>query len=550
MNQNENLAEASFGELLQAFESTHALGRRDPDEPRKGTVAGITAERVFVDIGSKAEGVIPTEELRAPDGTLKVRVGDELTVAISGRDSEGYLLLSPVTARRPHDWGALERAFENKEIIAGRVIGAVKGGLSVDVGVRAFLPASRSGCREAAEVEKLIGQEIRCRILQLDVEDENVVLDRRAVLEEEAQTARRQLLENLQEGAVVRGTVRSLMEFGAFVDLGGVDGLLHVGDMSWSRISDPKQAVSLGDEVEVKILHVDREKPRVALGMKQLSPDPWTEVSQRLQPGERVKGVVTRVMDFGAFVEVAPGIEGLVHVSEMSWARRVRHPRDLVKPGDMVEAVVLGVNSGERRIALGLKQALGDPWDEAAKRFAPGTAVEGTVRSMQKFGAFVELAEGIEGLVHISDLVSDRRLNHPNEVLKTDQRVRAVVLEFDREKRRIKLGMKQLEPDSSDEYISEHKVGDEVTGRVVRIENGSARVELGEGVIGVCQASGQPQPAATGSFGAQLAAALKREAPAPEPQKGASSAFAVGQVRSFRIAAIDPEAKRIDLSSS
>jgi len=239
-----------------------------------------------------------------------------------------------------------------------------------------------------------------------------------------------------------------------------------------------------------------------------------------------------------------------VHVSEMSWARRVHHPRDLVKPGDVVEAVVLGVNPGERRIALGLKQALGDPWDDAAKRFAPGTAVEGTVRSMQKFGAFIELAEGIEGLVHISDLVSDRRLNHPSEVLKTDQRVRAVVLEFDREKRRIKLGMKQLEPDSSDEYINEHKVGDEVTGRVVRIENGAAKVELGEGVIGVCQVSGQPQPAVTVSFGAQLAAALKREAPAPPPQQGAGAAFAVGQVRSFRIAAIDPEAKRIELSSS
>ncbi len=547
MNQDENLPEASFGELLQAFEAGRHFESLEPDEPRAGIIAAIAGEQVFVDIGGKSEGVIPIAELRNADGALRVQVGDEIQVTITGRDSEGYLLLSPVTARRPQDWGALERAFQNKEIIAGRVTGMVKGGLTVDVGVRAFLPASRSGCREAAEMEKLVGEEIRCRILQLEIEDENVVVDRRTVLEEEAQAARRRLLESLCEGAVVRGKVRSLTEFGAFVDLGGVDGLLHVGDISWSRITDPKAVISPGDEVEVKILHIDREKPRIALGMKQLTPDPWTEIGQQIQPGDRVKGPVTRVLDFGAFVEIAPGVEGLVHVSEMSWAKRVRRPGDLVKPGDVVEAVVLGVNPAEKRISLGLKQALGDPWEEAAKRFPPGTVVEGTVRSVQKFGAFVELADGVEGLLHISDLVSDRRLHHANELLKIDQRVRAVVLEFDREKKRIKLGMKQLEPDSSDEYIGEHEVGDEVTGRVVGIENGAARVELGEGVIGICQTGDAPPSFGVGSFAAQLAAALgKRDMPAP--QAAPHEALQVGQVRSFRITGLDAASKRIDLA--
>ncbi|HYM10404.1 MAG TPA: 30S ribosomal protein S1 [Bryobacterales bacterium] len=548
MNSNENLAEASFGELLQAYETTHGGGpgrRAGPDQPRKGIVAAVVGDRVFVDIGGKSEGIIPVEELRGPDGALAVHRGDEITVAISGRDSEGYLLLSPVAAGRPRDWSGLERAFQGQEIIAGRVTGAVKGGLSVDVGVRAFLPASRSGCRETADLEKLIGEEIRCRILQLDIDDENVILDRRAVLEEEAQAARQALLARLEEGAVMRGTVRSLTEFGAFVDLGGVDGLLHVGDMSWSRVADPKTVVSPGDEIDVKILHIDRQKPRIALGLKQLTPDPWAEVAERLKPGERVKGVVTRLMDFGAFVEIAPGVEGLVHVSEMSWAKRVRHPRDLVKPGDVVEVVVLSAHPAERRVSLGLKQALGDPWADADERFRAGKVVEGTVRNLQKFGAFVELADGVEGLLHISDITGDRRLNHPNEALQLEQRVRAVVLEVDKGKKRIKLGMKQLEPDSSDEYIAEHKPGEAVTGRVVRIENGAARVELGEGVEGFCRLGDQPRPAAVGSFGAQLAAVWKGAPATPEP---AGEPLQAGQVRSFRILSIDAASKRIELA--
>ena len=533
--------ETSFAEALAAFDSGRRARAQAADGPRQGTVAAIAGERVFVDIGGKSEGVIPAAELSGPDGVLTVRVGDQIQVQVSGRDEDGYLLLSPLAGGRPRDWSGIQRAFANKEIIAGRVTGPVKGGWSVDVGVRAFLPASRSGCRATAEMEKLVGEEIRCRILQLDVDDENVILDRRGVLEEEAAAARRQFLAGLEPGAVVRGTVRSLTEFGAFVDLGGVDGLLHVTDMSWSRVSDPKTVVSPGDELQVKILQIDRDKSRIALGLKQLTPDPWAVVAGRLRVGEQLRGVVTRLADFGAFVEIEPGVEGLVHVSEISWAKRVRHPRDLLKPGDVVEAVVLSVNPAERRIALGLRQALGDPWAEVEEKFPVGQPVQGTVRKLEKFGAFVEIADGVEGLLHVSDLVADRRLNHPNEVLKQDQRVRVVVLEIDTARKRLKLGMKQLAPDATDEYLSEHRVGDEVMGRVVRTGHDEVRVELGEGVVGICQMGNVPAPATSGSFGARLAAAWKIDLPpAQEPLE-------VGQVRSFRITAIDPASKRIEL---
>ncbi len=532
--------ESSFADALAAYESGRRGASVAPDGPRKGIVAAVTAERVFVDIGGKSEGVIPVAELRAP-----VNVGEEIQVTIAGRDEEGYLLLSPVIAGRPRDWQGLERAFAGKETIVGRVTGLVKGGLSVDVGVRAFLPASRSGCREAADMEKLVGEEIRCRITQLDVEDENVIVDRRAVLEEEALAARDEKLNRLEEGVVIRGLVRSLTEFGAFVDLGGIDGLLHVADMSWGRVEDPKTVVAVGQEIEVKILKIERgaeaARTRISLGLKQLTPDPWTEVAGRLRSGERVRGTVTRVTDFGAFVEIEPGVEGLVHVSEMSWARRVRHPRDVVKPGDTVDVVVLNVNPAERRMALGLKQALGDPWADVEEKFPAGKVVEGNVRKLEKFGAFVELADGVEGLLHVSDLSSERRVNHPSEMLRVDQTVRAVILEVDRAKKRMRLGMKQLEAGSSDEYYQEHKLGDEVMGRVVRVDQEGARVELAEGVEGICPISRAASPAGSGAFGAKLAAALKREVAAgPEPLQA-------GQIRSFRITALDPGSKRIEL---
>jgi small subunit ribosomal protein S1 len=419
--------------------------------------------------------------------------------------------------------------------------------------VRAFMPASRSGVRDAAELEKLVEQEIRCRIIKLDVADEDVVVDRRAVAEEEEQTIKDQRYSELKEGATVNGTVRTLTDYGAFVDVGGADALLHVSDISWGRINKPSDVLSIGQPIEVKVLKIDPEKRRVSVGMKQLQPHPWDSVASKYKVGERVRGTVTRVMDFGAFVELEMGVEGLIHVSEMSWVKKVRKPSDLVKPGDTVDAVILAVNPAEQRISLGLKQALGDPWADAAQKFPVGSEVEGPVVSLTKFGAFVQLAEGLEGMVHVSDISAEKRINHPQDVLKVGQAVKALVLELDTEKRRLKLGMKQLVPTSIDEYVVEHKPGDEVSGRVVEVSSGAAQVELGEGIRAACKLPQPKKEDATAGSGAgtdvaslssMLAARWKSGAVAEssKPQEIQS-----GQIRKFRITKLDPAAKKIEV---
>src|SRR5438093_11003057 len=358
----EEAADASFGDILKEFE---AAGRRAPSGgPRRGTVVGISGDYVLIDYGSKAEGVIPSADLLDRDGNLSVKRGDTFDVAITGRNNEGMVTLSRVAGRRPQDWDALTRAFENKEIVAGRVTATVKGGFTVDVGTRAFMPASRSGIRDAGEMEKVVGQEIRCRIIKLDIDEEDVVVDRRAVVEEEANQVRQNALATLEEGAVVRGTVRSIAGYGAFIDIGGVDGLLHVGDISWSRVADPAAHFAVGDVLDLRVLKLDKQAGKIALGLKQMSPDPWEEAVKRLNPGDRVEGEVTRLADFGAFVEVSPGVEGLIHVSEMSWTKRIQRPSDVLKEGERVEAVVLKVDGAARRLSLGLKQVLGNPWDK------------------------------------------------------------------------------------------------------------------------------------------------------------------------------------------
>jgi small subunit ribosomal protein S1 len=435
----------------------------------------------------------------------------------------------------------------------GIVTGVVKGGLSVDVGVRAFMPASRSGVRDAAELEKLVEQEIRCRIIKLDAADEDVVVDRRVVAEEEEQTVKDRRYSELKEGATVNGTVRTLTDYGAFVDVGGADALLHVSDISWGRINKPADVLSVGQQIEVKVLKIDPEKRRVSVGMKQLQPHPWDSVASKYRVGERVRGTVTRVMDFGAFVELEPGVEGLIHVSEMSWVKKVRKPSDLVKPGETVDVITLGVNAAEQRMSLGLKQALGDPWADASQKFPIGSEVEGPVVSLTKFGAFVQLAEGIEGMVHVSDISAEKRINHPQDVLKIGQSVKALVLELDAEKRRLKLGMKQLVPTSIDEYVVEHKPGDEVSGRVVELSGGGAQVELGEGIRASCKISQLKKEDAThasaggtdvASLSSMLAARWKSGAVAEfsKPQQIQS-----GQIRKFRITKLDPATKKIEV---
>src|SRR5580698_723902 len=545
----------SCGDLLSQYDKSHSRKTADGGKQLLGTVIVVTGDSVFLDIGFKSEGILPLAALQGPGEIVKP--GDKVPVSVKGRDPEGYYQLTRAKVERPKDWSALEKAFADKATIVGTVTGVVKGGLSVDVGVRAFMPASRSGARDAAEMEKLVEQEIRCRIIKLDAAEEDIVVDRRAVAEEEERTAKDRRYSEVKEGDTVSGTVRSLTDYGAFVDIGGVDALLHVSDISWSRINKPADALTVEQPIEVKVLKIDPEKRRASVGLKQLQPHPWDAVADKYKTGERVRGTVTRLMDFGAFVELEPGVEGLIHVSEMSWVKKVKKPSDLVKPGETVEAVILGVSAGERRMSLGLKQALGNPWADVAQKFPVGSVAEGPVVSITKFGAFVEVAEGIEGMIHVSDMSAEKRINHPQDMLKVGQMVKAQVLELDAEKRRLKLGMKQLVPTDIDEYLAEHKDGDVVSGRIIEVSSGSARVELGEGIQATCRISGEKvkqqsssanQSVDTRSDLASLTSMLQARwkggavAKSAEPQE-----LQPGQIRSFRITKLDPPTKKIEV---
>jgi small subunit ribosomal protein S1 len=541
----------SFDQLLSQYEKSHARLREDGGKQLEGTVVSITADSVLLDIAYKSEGILPLAEFQSKGE--EVKPGDKLLVSVKGRDLDGYYELSRTKISRPKDWSALEKAFTDKATIVGTVTGVVKGGVSVDVGVRAFMPASRSGTRDAAELEKMVGQEIRCRITKLDVTEEDVVVDRRALAQEEERAGKERRYAEVKEGDIVNGIVRSLTDYGAFVDLGGVDGLLHISDIAWSRINKPEDVLTVGQEIEAKVLKVDTEKQRISLGMKQLLPHPWDAVPEKYKTGDRVRGAVSRIADFGAFVELEPGVEGLVHISEMSWAKKVRTPSDLVKPGEVVEAVILGINVAERRIALGIKQTLGDPWADASQRFAVGSAIEGTVTSLPKFGAFVQISEGVEGMVHISEISAEKRINHPQEVLKVGQTVKAQVIAIDTEKRLIRLSMKQLVPTGLDEYLAEHKVGDVVTGRLTEVAGGIARVELGEGVFATCPISAEAKPAQdaitnakadVSALGSMLMSRWKGSVAGTAAKPEAARA---GQIRSFRITRLELEAKKIEL---
>src|SRR4051794_1189119 len=549
-SQTTNEPSESFGDLLSQFEQSHSH-HPEVGKGLEGTVVQMSAESVYLDIGYKTEGIIPVADFQSTGDTVKP--GDKMPVSIKGRDPEGYYELSRIKVERPKDWSALEKVFADKTPIMGVVSAVVKGGVSVDVGVRAFMPASRSGAKDAAEMEKLIGQEIRCRIIKVDVADEDVVVDRRAILEEEERAAKERRFTEVKEGETVTGTVRSLTDYGAFVDIGGVDALLHVADISWGRVGKPSDVLSVDQQIEARVLKVDPAKKRISLGMKQLQPHPWEQVSEKYKVGERVHGTVTRVTDFGAFVELEKGIEGLLHLSEMSWSRKVRKPSDVVKPGDQVEVVILGVNQSDRRISLGLKQALGDPWADVAQRFPAGSVVEGTVISLQNFGAFVQLAEGVEGMIHVGDISAEKRINHPQDELKMNQVVKAQVLDIDGEKRRLRLGMKQLVPTSLDEYITEHKEGDTVTGRMTDVSGGRAKVELGEGVYATCRmpaADGEDEkveaaPSADlSSLTSMLAAKWKSGGAAASGKREGARA---GQIRQFKIVKLDAGAKKVEL---
>jgi small subunit ribosomal protein S1 len=551
----------SFADALSAFERTHT--HRAQTKQLEGTVVSITADHVVLDIGYKMEGVLPRSLFS--QNAEEVKAGDRFPVSITGRNEEGYYELSRFRVAQPRDWSALERAFSEKIAVAGTVTAAVKGGLSVDVGVRAFMPASRSGTRDAAELESLVGQQITCRITKLDVADENVVVDRRVVLEEQARAELAGRRASMQPGDTVTGTVRTLMPYGAFVEIeAGLDGLLHVSDISRARIAKPEDVLSVGQKLTLRVLKIDAETNKISLGLKQLEPDPWESAVERYSVGARINGSVVRLMDFGAFVEIEPGLEGLIHISEMSWARKVRHPSDLLKVGDRVDAVVLSVKPEEKRIALGLKQTLADPWSDVERKFPVGSQVEGPITKIMNFGAFVQIAEGVEGLVHVSEIVADRRINHPRDVLRDGQIVKALVLAIDPEKRQVKLSMKQLVPTSIDEYIAEHKVGDRVSGRVLEITSAGAIVELGEGIraamhgktgvggagrtgdapsAGAVNASAQaPGKPDLSQLSSMLKARWKGNAPAPATN---AEPLAEGQVRTFKIVKLEADAKKI-----
>jgi small subunit ribosomal protein S1 len=538
----------SFGELLTQYEQSHSHKRDDGAKQLEGTVVSLSPESVFLDIGYKIEGVLPRTAFGAH--AEAVALGERFPVSVKGRNEEGYYELSLQKLAAVKDWASLEEAFAQKAVVAGTVTAVVKGGLTVDVGVRAFLPASRSGTRDAAELEKLVGQEITCRIIKLEVADEDVVVDRRVVLEEQAHSREASRYSELKEGSVVTGQVRSLTSYGAFVDIGGVDGLLHISDMAWSRVTSAEEVLSVGQQLELKVLKIDADTKRISLGLKQLLPEPWESAAERYKAGQRVTGVVTRLADFGAFVEVEPGIEGLIHVSEMSWIKKVRKPSDILKQGDTVEVVVLSLHQPERRLSLGLKQTLGDPWSEVPQKFPAGSAIEGPVTRLTTFGAFVQLTEGVEGLVHVSEISAEKRINHPQDVLRVGERVKAQVLGIDMEKRQIKLSMKQLVPTGLDEYFDEHHAGDTVSGRIVEQSAERATVELGEGIRAVCRiAATAPAAAESKSEGKADLSSLTSMLQA-RWKGGAtptSAAPAAGQVRSFRIVKLDREARQIEV---
>lgn len=539
----------TFAEMLSSFEQQLADGRHG--QGVTGRIVSVGPETILVDIGRKIEGSLSLSRWRETE-QADAQPGATVVVSVGPRNEEGYYELSTMKVDRPKDWNGLQAAFDQKRNIAGTVVEQVKGGFRVDIGVPAFMPASRSGVRDADEMANLVGQEIRCRITKLDVEKEDVVVDRRVVLEEEQAQRREQAFEDIREGAVVRGRVRNVMDFGAFIDLGGVDGLLHVMDMSYSRVGKASDVVNPGDELQVKILKIDPSSKKISVGMKQLQEDPWTIAARSFKTGDRISGTVSRLTDFGAFVELIPGVDGLIHLSELSWDKRVRKAGDLLKIGERVDVVVLQVNAAERRISLGYKQALGDPWEAVPDRFPEGSIVEGPVTNLTQFGAFVDLGEGLEGMIHISDITNEKRLNHPREKLAKGQVVKAVVLEIDQERRRLRLGMRQLEPTTVDHYISEHQPGQTVSGRLLSVHEDEAKVELAEGVIARCQLrpaqekpgdAEQAKTADLSSLSAMLAAKWKQGG-AAESSKETPRA---GQVRSFRISALDPAKKLIEL---
>ncbi len=489
----EDFAAADFSSALAAFEREQAAEAAAieayGDKVVTGKVVEVREKFLVIDVGLKSEGLVPLEQVLDHAGAVKFQPGEEIEVVIEREEPEGGYLVSYERAQRLRVWDTIEKAANDKTPIKGTVVSRVKGGLTVDIGIKAFLPGSQLEIRPVRNLDAYLGQPIDVRVIKLNKKRGNVVVSRKEILEEEQNSKRSATMEHLEEGGILTGTVKNLTDYGAFVDLGGIDGLLHITDMSWGRLTHPRDLVNVGDEIQVKVLKFDKEKQRVSLGFKQLTPDPWLDASERYPVGAKVHGRVLSVTDYGAFVELEQGIEGLVHLSEMTWSKRLKHPSKLVKPGDEVDTVVLSVNPADRRISLGMKQLLENPWENLTDKYPQGTIVEGRVRNLTDFGAFVEIEDGIDGLVHVSNLSWTKRVKHPSEVVKKGEKVKAVVLGVEPQNRRLSLGIKQMQPDVWESFFASHRVGDVVHGKILRTAQFGAFVEIAEGVEGLCHVS-------------------------------------------------------------
>jgi small subunit ribosomal protein S1 len=488
-----------FASALENFTTESEEAVRE-DKVLKGTVLKLTGTHVVVDIGAKSEGMLPLSEVLDFEGKPRFQPGDEIDVMRDkGETEEGYINLSHQKAQKLRAWDEIEKAYNEKRPIRATVVERIKGGLTVDImGASAFLPGSQADLRPARNLDAVKGKTLEVAIIKLNKKRGNIVVSRKQVLEGEQSEKRSKTLEHLEEGSILTGVVKNLTDYGAFVDLGGIDGLLHITDMSWGRLTHPRDLVNVGDQIQVKVLKFDKDKQRVSLGFKQLTPDPWLDAEHRYPVGAHVGGRVISVTDYGAFVELEQGIEGLVHVSEMTWSKRMKHPSKLVNVGDHVDCVVLNVHPQERRISLGMRQLAANPWDALHEKYPVGATVEGRVRNLTDFGAFIEIEDGIDGLVHVSNLSWTKRVKHPSEILKKGDRLKAVVLAIEPDKRRLSLGVKQLQPDVWESFFNQHKVGDVLHGKVLRVASFGAFVEIAEGVEGLCHnseavdANGQP----------------------------------------------------------
>ena len=518
--------DVDFGQLLDQFEQEQASLQEG--EVVRGTVVGISERGVVIDFGYKSEGIVNPAEF-TENGVLAVKPGDEVDVLVKNMEtSDGLPILSRADAVRMKAWDELDKAYRDGTNIKGRVIERIKGGLRVDIdGIGAFLPGSQVDVRPVRNLDSLRNQEIEAKVIKLNRKRSNVVLSRKAVIEEENAGRKGQTLGHIEEDIVVEGQIKNLTDYGAFVDLGGVDGLLHVTDMSWGRLQNPSELFRVGDSIQVKVLKFDRERERVSLGYKQLLPDPWSSVEERFPVGTRIPGRIASVADYGAFVELENGVEGLVHVSEMSWSKRVKHPSKLVNPGDQVEVEVLSVDPKARRISLGMKQIQDNPWQTLHERYQVGTRVHGRVRNLTDFGAFIEIEDGVDGLVHVSDISWSRRIKHPSEVLKKGQEIDAIITSIDAENRRLSLSIKDLEPNAWDRFVNDHQPGDTVKGKIARFANFGAFVELDDNLEGLCHISELSED--------------RVEKPEDVVQ--------LGQEMEFKILRIDAENKKIGLSA-